>query len=71
MLGSSRTGIKTEKEPPGTIVTADKNNGLTVACGDGKLLSLKILQPGGKRIMDSLSFINGYPVRPGTVLGKE
>lgn len=46
----------------GTIVAADKR-GISVACGDGKLLRILELQaPGGKR-MSAAAYLLGHPIR--------
>jgi len=72
ILASSGTGRAAgDKNRPGTIATADRQEGLTVVCGDGRLLSLELLQPPGKKPIDPVSFINGYHIKAGMVLGKD
>jgi methionyl-tRNA formyltransferase len=44
---------------------------MLIACGDGRLIGLDMLQPQGKKPMDTLSFINGYRISEGITLGKE
>lgn len=56
---------------PGTVISADRKSGILVACGDGSTLRLELLQPQGKKPMDAISFMNGYRIKAGTVLGKE
>jgi methionyl-tRNA formyltransferase len=55
-------------ETPGTIIKADQNNGLVVACGESALRILELQAPGG-RPMPDLDYLRGNPVEPGTVLG--
>jgi methionyl-tRNA formyltransferase len=47
------------KQPPGTIVHADKH-GIDVVTGDG-LLRLTQLQLAGSKAMDAAAFLNGHP----------
>jgi len=44
----------------GYIVKADKNSGIVVKCGEGKVISIELLKPQGKRTMTAMDFINGY-----------
>lgn len=41
-----------------------------VCCGDNSCIELKIVQLEGKKRMDAQSFLNGYKLQKGTVLGK-
>ncbi len=52
---------------PGEII--DNSGAIVVACGDNNCVELKVIQLEGKKRMDSASFLNGYPVEKGTVLG--
>ena len=53
---------ETSHAAAGTIVAADKR-GISVACGDGKLLRILELQaPGGKR-MSAAAYLLGHPIR--------
>ena len=53
---------ETSHAAAGTIVAADKR-GISVACGDGKLLRILELQaPGGKR-MSAAAYLLGRPIR--------
>jgi len=54
----------------GEIIYADKNEGLIVNCGEGGAVSLKMLQPQGKKPMDYKSYINGYGPETGSIMGK-
>lgn len=54
----------------GEIIYADRNEGLIVNCGGGGAVSLKMLQPQGKKPMDHKSFINGYGPETGSMMGK-
>lgn len=60
-------GTARAKKLPGTILTVGEHS-LTVATGRG-VLSLKNLQPAGKKTMDVGSFCCGYRLMPGQVLG--
>jgi methionyl-tRNA formyltransferase len=71
VLGSSQTGETVKDQKPGTITAARKPEGIIVACGDGRTLRLEKLQPPGKNPMDSVSFLNGYRIKAGTILGKD
>lgn len=65
----SRLGSATTPDvPPGTILTASPQEGLTVATGDGTL-ALLILQSDGGRALDAVAFLSGHPLPPGTRLG--
>lgn len=48
----------------------NSNGELIVCCGDGKCIELKIVQLEGKKRMDAVAFLNGYPIEKGTVLGQ-
>ncbi len=54
---------------PGTVLQATKGV-LEIACQSGSLF-LHELQLAGKKRLDSASFLSGYPVSVGTVLGSE
>ncbi len=47
----------TDKEP-GTIVALDKNQ-LIIACGDQTTLTIDVLQPSGKKQMDTPAYLSG------------
>lgn len=53
---------------PGEVVSICKQKGIVVSCGKGELL-IEIVQPEGKRKMDAYSFVLGYHVKQGDVLG--
>lgn len=57
---------------PGTIVSANKK-GISIACGDDKLLTITALQPPGKKPMAAHEFLNarGSWFSVGDVLGVE
>ena len=46
----------------GIIVGATKN-GIQIACGDGKILSVTELQPSGKKRMAAADYLRGHPIR--------
>ena len=54
---SRLTGTATG-EPPGSVVKAD-NDGVLVACGDGRVLRLTAIQPPGGPRMDAAAYVNG------------
>lgn len=53
---SVKEGQTTAK--PGTIISVDKKE-LTVACGQGTILSIDCLQPAGKGKLSAAEFLNG------------
>ena len=55
---------------PGTVLAADPNKGLTVACGEGALGLTEIQLVGGKR-MKATDFLRGHAIEVGTKLGDE
>jgi len=71
VLASSVRGSFTGNVRAGTVMTARKDEGLTIACGCKKTLKLDVIQPQGKKPMDSISFINGYRIKPGIILGND
>lgn len=62
-----RTGIGNGCGEPGTVLQATKGI-FEVACQSGSLF-LQELQLAGKKRLDSASFLAGYPVSEGTLLG--
>ena len=62
-----RTRIGDGSGEPGTVLQASKGQ-FEVACKSGSLL-LQELQLAGKKRLDSASFLAGFPVSEGTVLG--
>lgn len=52
---------------PGEIV--DNNKKLVVACGDGNGVSLKTIQPDGKKQMDIVAFLSGNKLEKGKIIG--
>jgi methionyl-tRNA formyltransferase len=63
------TGVGPERsaEPPGTIV-ATGLDGIRVATGDGGQLTIRELQPEGRRAMNAHDFLVGHPIAIGSVL---
>ena len=55
--------------PPGSIAHVDKQR-LVVNCGDG-LVSLKNLQPAGKKMQAVNEFLRGYPLQLGDTFSNE
>ena len=52
---------------PGTVIRAREDE-LIVAAGEGAL-RINRLQPVGKKIMDAIDFLRGYPIKQGDRLG--
>lgn len=52
---------------PGTIIEVNKKD-FVIACGE-KALSIKNLQPEGKKAMDTVAFLNGNKIEVGMVVG--
>lgn len=48
----------TAEEDPGTV-TGTSPDGIDVACGDGRVVRLTLLQPSGKKQMNAETFLNG------------
>lgn len=66
-IHSSVLSDKTGHNIPGEIV--ESSGKIIVACGDNKCIELKTVQLEGKKRMDSASFLNGFSLEKGTVLG--
>ena len=52
---------------PGTVLRADKRDGLVVATADGALSLLEVQAPNARR-MDAKAFLLGHPIPEGTML---
>ena len=52
---------------PGTVLRANKRDGLVVATGDGALSLLEVQAPNARR-MDAKAFLLGHPIPEGTML---
>ncbi len=52
---------------PGTIIEANRVQGLQLATGEGALM-VHTLQPAGKRAMSSAEFLHGHHVSPGEAM---
>jgi methionyl-tRNA formyltransferase len=53
---------------PGTVISADPNQGLVVRAGDGALLLTEV-QPPGKSKMEGGEFVRGYHIEAGARFG--
>ena len=56
---------------PGTVVANPNNDdreSLCVATGDG-CISIRRIQPAGKRVLEIGEFLRGYQLKPGVQLG--
>lgn len=62
-----RTSVGDGSGEPGAVLSASKGR-FEVACRTGSIL-LHELQLAGKKRLDSISFLAGYPVSAGTMLG--
>lgn len=58
----SETTGETASVCPGTVVSAGRE-GIGVACGDGKVLRLTVLQPPGSKRMSAAAYLAGHPLR--------
>ena len=59
---------KTHNQAIGSVISADKN-GLYIACGNNTVLKVLMLQPEGKKPMDTNSYLAGNIIEKNTVLG--
>lgn len=57
------------KAPPGTVLAADAQHGIVVACGSGALRLNQLQKPGGKRLA-AAEFIKGFAIE-GACFGQE
>ena len=57
-----------EVRSPGEVISASENKGFVVQAGKGTI-EIKTLQLAGKKRMDSASFLRGYNLDQGSVLG--
>ena len=55
--------VESGKSSSGIISRIDKN-GISVGCGEGRLLILRV-KPEGKKVMDAFSFANGQHLQIG------
>ena len=51
----------------GTYLGLDADGGMRIAAGDGEII-LDMLQPAGGRAMPARDFLNGTPVRQGSLI---
>ncbi len=54
----------TDGATPGTVLRADKQRGLIVACEGGAMAIVELQAPGGKR-MPARAYLLGHPIAPG------
>lgn len=52
------------KHTPGTIISADPQDGVVVACGSGALRITELQKPGGKRL-PAAEFLRAFPMQGG------
>lgn len=64
----SRLSEKRTNAIAGEVVSTE--NGIMVACGDGKIITLTEIQLEGKKRMNSLDFLRGHAIEKGTILGR-
>ncbi len=67
-IHSSVIANKKGNNIPGEIV--DATDKIIICCGDNNCIELKVVQLEGKKRMDVASFLNGYSLTKGTILGK-
>ena len=63
VLQADYVDLKTDKAP-GTVLDKD----LTVACGQGTCVRLKLLQRAGRHVLSTSEFVRGYKISAGDVL---
>ena len=66
-LFSAVYGEPCESAAPGTVLSAGEN-GIAVACGDGRSIVIKELQASGKKRMEASAFLRGHPLSVGEVV---
>ncbi|ANM31932.1 hypothetical protein ABI59_23760 [Acidobacteria bacterium Mor1] len=64
--GAALSG-ETSTEPAGTVLGLEED-GLRVACAEGTVLSLRQVQPDGRRAQSARDAVNGRQLTPGDVL---
>ena len=64
-IGAVRLTGRAADAPAGTIVSADRSNGLCVAAGD-EVVEILALQAPGKKMMAASAFLNGCMLAAGT-----
>lgn len=47
----------------------DNNKKIVIACGDGNGISIKVLQPDGKKQMDIVAYLSGNKLEKGKIIG--
>ena len=58
-----RTAVGDEtNKAPGTVLEANKK-GVSIACGDGKVLRILELQPEGGKRMEAAAYLAGHPIK--------
>lgn len=60
-IWAATTGDDNCGMPPGTVLVADAEYGIHIACGEGSLKLLQLQKPGGKRL-DAAAFLTGFPL---------
>jgi methionyl-tRNA formyltransferase len=58
-IWDATTGDDQRGMPPGTVLVADAEHGIHIACGRGSLQLLQLQKPGGKRL-DAAEFLKGF-----------
>lgn len=67
LLPGARVIDDPENAEPGTVAAVNKR-AFAIRCGSG-FLKILSLQPEGKKEMDTVAFLNGYSMEPGTKIG--
>ncbi|MBI4385829.1 MAG: methionyl-tRNA formyltransferase [Elusimicrobia bacterium] len=60
----ARGGNPGSQTPPGTLVRVERERGILVQCGSGRLWVVEV-QPEGKKRIPAADFVNGLRLRPG------
>lgn len=66
VLSAALGGDAPKGAAPGEVVLSDES--LAIACGDGRLFTVRTLQREGKRPLPALEVLRGFPIPPGTRL---
>lgn len=69
LLQAKSVSGRTEKLKPGTVVYADKNNGLQIKTARDNL-KLEEVQPADSKVISGQDFINGYQPERGELFGR-
>lgn len=69
LLAKTDASLRTQA-PAGEVVVANEQQ-LGIACGDGSVVNLVMIQPSGKKVLTIGEFLRGYRVQVGNRFGGE